>query len=103
LGQWWEDATGQPIPLGCIAAKKSLGAEVIAEIEARLKDSIEAAFNDPESTKDYVKQHAQELADEITTEHIKTYVNDFTLDLGEEGRAAIDVLQQLAKTAGIIR
>lgn len=102
LGEWWEAETGQPIPLGCIAVKKSLGADRIAEIEARLKRSIEIAIHDPESTTDYVKRHAQELADEITNEHIKTYVNDFTLDLGKEGRAAIVKLQEMAESAGII-
>ena len=102
LGDWWESTTGQPIPLGCIAVRKALGSEKIAEIEARLKDSIESAFADPDSTKDYVKKHAQELDEDVTREHIKTYVNDFTLDLGEEGRAAIEVLQNMAKEAGII-
>lgn len=102
LGQWWEEETGLPIPLGCIAAKKSLGAERIAKIERRLKESIQAALDDPSSTTEYVKAHAQELADTVTSEHIKTYVNDFTLDLGEEGRAAIDTLQKMAQVAGII-
>jgi len=101
LGDWWEGETGLPIPLGCIAAKKSLGAERIAEFEARLKQSIQTAFDDPASTRDYVKQHAQELADNVTREHIKTYVNDFTLDLGSEGRAAINRLQQMMQKTGI--
>ncbi len=103
LGDWWEAKTGQPIPLGCIAAHKRLGEAQTAAIEQRLKASIQHAFDDPESTKAYVKEHAQELADAVTTEHIKTYVNDFTLDLGDEGLAAIDALQRLAKEAGVIR
>ena len=103
LGEWWEAETGQPIPLGCIAAKKSLGAERIAEIEQRLRSSIEFAFNDPDSTVDYVKAHAQELSDEVTREHIRTYVNDFTLDLGVEGRTAVDKLREMAKAAGVIQ
>jgi 1,4-dihydroxy-6-naphthoate synthase len=102
LGEWWETETGRPIPLGCIAAKKSLGQEQIAAFEQRLKESIECAFRDPDSTKEYVKAHAQELSDAVTREHIRTYVNDFTLDLGPEGRAAIDKLQQMAREAGII-
>lgn len=102
LGEWWEAETGRPIPLGCIAARKSLGAERIAEIEKRLKASIDSAFADPESTSEYVKAHAQELSDKVTSEHIKTYVNDFTRDLGPEGREAIQVLQERAKAAGII-
>lgn len=102
LGEWWEQETGLPIPLGCIAAKKSLGPERIAAFEQRLGESIRAAFDDPDSTTDYVKAHAQELADDVTREHIKTYVNDFTRDLGDDGRAAIDKLQQMAQAAGII-
>lgn len=102
LGEWWETETGQPIPLGCIAMKKSLGVDRIAEIERRLKKSIDFAISNPESTSEYVKANAQELSGEVTREHIKTYVNDFSLDLGEEGRAAIDTLQEMAKAAGVI-
>lgn len=103
LGAWWEASTGRPIPLGCIAVRKSLGREFIAGFEQRLKESVLAAFNDPDSTKDYVRRHAQELDDDVTREHIRTYVNDFTLDLGEEGRGAIEKLQEMAQAAGVIR
>ena len=102
LGDWWERETGLPIPLGCIAAKKSLGAERIAEFEQRLKNSIQAAFDDPGSTAEYVKRHAQELDDEVIRKHIQTYVNAFTLDLGEEGRAAVGKLEEMAKVAGVL-
>jgi 1,4-dihydroxy-6-naphthoate synthase len=102
LGKWWEGQTGLPIPLGCIAAKKSLGAERINAFEKHLAASIQTAFDDPDSTTDYVKAHAQELADDVTLEHIKTYVNDFTRDLGSEGRAALDKLQEMAQAAGVI-
>jgi len=102
LGDWWESTTGQPIPLGCIAAKKSLGAARIAELDSRLKQSIQAAFDDPASVREYVKRYAQELDDAVIDKHIKTYVNDFTLDLGDEGRKAVEVLQKMAKGAGIV-
>lgn len=102
LGEWWEGETGLPIPLGCIAARKSLGTERIAEIGQRLRGSISAALDDPSSTTEYVKAHAQELDDEVISRHIETYVNDFTLDLGDEGRAAIEKLKQMAGDAGII-
>ena len=102
LGDWWEGKTGLPIQLGCIAAKKSLGAERIAEFETRLTQSIQVAIDDPASTTAYVKAHAQELEDNVIREHIETYVNDFTLDLGSEGRAAIDTLEKMARYAGII-
>ncbi|MBN2686023.1 MAG: 1,4-dihydroxy-6-naphthoate synthase [Pontiellaceae bacterium] len=102
LGDWWESTTGQPIPLGCIAAKKSLGAKRIAELERRLKQSIQAAFDDPSSSREYVKRYAQELDDAVIDKHIQTYVNDFTLDLSDEGRKAVEVLQEMAREAGII-
>ena len=66
-------------------------------------DALQAAFDDPASTEAYVKEHAQELADEVTGEHIKTYVNDFTLNLGDEGRAAIDTLEKMAQAAGVFQ
>ncbi len=103
LGEWWESTTGQPIPLGCIAARKSLGAARISEIEDALKKSILLAFDDPESATEYIKAHAQELDDAVTSEHIKTYVNDFTLDLGDEGRTAIAKLEEMAKATGVIQ
>ncbi len=102
LGEWWEESTGQPIPLGCIAARKSLGSERIADIDRRLRESILAAFADPGATREYVKAHARELDDAVLEKHIATYVNDFTLDLGDEGHAAIRVLRERAKAAGII-
>ena len=102
LGEWWEAQTGLPIPLGCIAARKNLGAERIADIEERLRRSIQTAWEDPASTASYVKEHAQELDDDVIRRHIETYVNDFTLDLSEEGRAAIEELRKMAKAAGVI-
>lgn len=102
LGEWWESETGQPIPLGCIAAKRSLGEERIAEFEQRLRHSIQAAFENPESTQDYIRQYAKELSGTVISEHITTYVNDFTLNLGDEGRTAINKLQEMAKAAGVI-
>jgi len=102
LGEWWESETGFPIPLGCIAARKSLGPKRIAEIEQQLRRSIQTALNDPGSTSEYVKAHAQELEGEVIRKHIETYVNDFTLDLGDDGRAAIEKLQRMAQNAGII-
>ena len=103
LGEWWEGETGLPIPLGCIAMKKSLGVDRIAAFEERLSQSIQTAFEDPDSTTRYVKEHAQELDDAITSEHIKTYVNDYTVNLGDEGRAAVSMLEKMAKTAGVFK
>ena len=102
LGDWWEKETALPIPLGCIAVKKSLGTERIAEIEQSLKRSIQIAHTDPDSTLDYIQTHAQELDPAVVRQHIQTYVNDFTLDLGTEGHAAIKKLQEMARAMEII-
>ena len=89
LGQWWEDVFNLPIPLGCIAAKKSLGDEVISEAERRIRKSLEWARSHPDQCYPYIKAYAQETEDAVIDQHIGLYVNDFSIDLGEEGRRAV--------------
>ena len=103
LGQWWQEQTQLPIPLGCIAARRSLGAEMIGEFESLLTASIESSLADPAAAMDYVRQHARQMDQAVLAEHIRTFVNDYSLDLGEEGRAAIEKLRELARQAEIIR
>lgn len=95
LGEWWEEETGLPIPLGGIFAKRDLGAGVIQEVDLLLKRSIEYAFQNRDLTRGYIKEHAQELADDVIDQHINLYVNDFTRDIGEGIKAA----EKLLKTA----
>ncbi len=102
LGQWWPEQTDLPIPLGCIAARKSLGTETIREFESLLKRAIENSLARPEGTLDYVRQHAQEMDEAVLTEHIRTFVNDYSLDLGDDGWAAVAALQRLAREAGVL-
>jgi len=102
LGSWWEETTGLPIPLGCIAARTSLGPKRIAAIGQQIRASVQAAIDDPESTREYVKRFARELDDAVIREHISTYVNHFTMELGDEGRAAVDRLIDMAQSAGMI-
>lgn len=102
LGQWWEEASGCPIPLGGILAKRSLGVERIKQIDAALRASVEYAFANPQQPQDYIKQHAQELEDEVVRNHIKLYVNDFSVDLGDEGIKAVETLFTRAEARGII-
>ncbi|MGV1098792.1 1,4-dihydroxy-6-naphthoate synthase [Thiovibrio sp. JS02] len=89
LGVWWEEATGLPIPLGGIVAKRSLGSERIRAIDACLRASVRAAFARPERGMPYIRQHAQELDEQVIRAHIGLYVNPFSLALGEEGLAAV--------------
>lgn len=102
LGQWWEDYSGLPIPLGGIAAKRSLGKEVIKKIENKLSESIKSAFENPMESKEYIKKYAQEMDDKVIDEHIKLYVNNFSIDLGEEGEKAVKKLFNEACEKGII-
>jgi len=103
LGEWWEAETGLPLPLGCIAARRSLGDEVIARFENILENSIRYALLHPDSTMDYVCLHAQEMKNSIIHQHIETYVNTFSLDLGEEGWRAVCKLEEMARIAGVIQ
>ena len=103
LGQWWEKETNLPIPLGCIVAKKNLGKEVICRIEHEIKSSIDYSYANREEVLMYVKQHAQELDLDVINNHIETYVNDFTIDLGKIGERSIAELQKRALKQGIIK
>jgi 1,4-dihydroxy-6-naphthoate synthase len=102
LGQWWENETGLPIPLGGIIAKRSLGKEMIRKIDTVLKNSVEYAFNHRSEPMSYIKQHSQELSDEVIEQHINLYVNDFSRGLGEEGQMAVNEFLMRAESAGII-
>lgn len=102
LGQWWEADSGCPIPLGGILAKRSLGPKLIKQIDRALRASVEYAFTNPQLPQDYIRQHAQELEDDVIRNHIQLYVNDFSVDLGEEGLRAIETLFSRAEARGII-
>lgn len=90
LGEYWEGQTGLPIPLGGIVAHRRLGEQVIAEVEKQLHDSVAHAFAQPERTMPFVRAHAQEMQDAVMKAHIDLYVNDYSLSLGEKGRAAVE-------------
>jgi len=101
LGRWWEEKTGLPIPLGAIVARRELGDPLIEEVDSLLKKSIELAQAHPETTMPYVRKHAQEISDDVLSDHIRMFVNDFTLDLGTRGRQAIDTLEAMAHETGV--
>lgn len=102
LGDWWERETGHPIPLGGIVAKRSLGAAAISAIDRALKGSIEYAIAHPGAAGSYIRSHSQEMSDEVCSAHIGLYVNDFSLDLGADGEAAIATLLSRAEKAGLV-
>jgi 1,4-dihydroxy-6-naphthoate synthase len=102
LGAWWETLTGLPIPLGCIAVHRRLSEPLTGQLEKAIRQSIRLARQDPASALPYIRDHAQEMTEAVLTAHIDTFVNDFSLDLGETGRRAIEELAQRAAQAGIL-
>jgi 1,4-dihydroxy-6-naphthoate synthase len=102
LGVWWEDRTSRPIPLGGIIARRSLGEATIRSLDEMIRRSVIHARRDPEASRDFVRGHAQELSDEVIRKHIDLYVNDFSVDLGGEGRKALETLFDQAEQSGII-
>ena len=89
LGEFWEDKTGLPIPLGGIVSKRKLGNEVNLEVDHLIRNSIEYSFRNYPEISTYVKQHSQEMSSEVMRQHIDLYVNDYSLDLNENGRSAV--------------
>jgi 1,4-dihydroxy-6-naphthoate synthase len=103
LGELWEKETRQPIPLGGIAVKRNLPGETKEKINRVVRRSVEFAMKDPASGFDYVKRHAQEMAEEIMQKHIALYVNNYSVSLGQSGRKAIEIFFEKALQAGIIK
>lgn len=103
LGEWWDRETGLPIPLGGIIAKRELGRETINRTEELIRRSVDYAFAHRGEPGAYIKEHSQELEDRVIDMHINLYVNDFTLNIGEEGTLAVERLFSMAEERGIIR
>lgn len=102
LGEYWEETTGAPIPLGGIVIKRSLPDAVKHQVNRVIRRSVEYAFAHRTASLDYVRAHAQEMSDDVMYRHIDLYVNDYSVDLGAEGRRAVDVLFAKAAATGII-
>ena len=102
LGQWWEEETGLPIPLGGIIGDRRLGEENLHVVEDALRRSVIHAREHPEDSWEYVAAHARELSEGVVKAHIDLYVNEFTVDLGKEGRRAVEVLFERAQARGVL-
>jgi len=103
LGKWWEGTSGFPLPLGGILAKKNLGKDVITKVDSLVKKSIEYSLSHRQEPKGYIKEHSQELEDQVIEQHINLYVNDYSLDIGKEGLAAVRELFRRAEMSGIMK
>lgn len=92
LGEFWENLIHAPIPLGGIVARRNFDKEKLNKINSCIKRSVEYAFKNSQGVMPYVKQHAQEMEEEVMKKHIALYVNDFSIDLGAKGTEAVQIL-----------
>ncbi len=102
LGQWWEAQTGRPIPLGAILARRDLDRHAAEAIDATIRASLAFARHDEAAVAPYVREHAFEMDDAVMRAHIALYVNEYSVDLGADGTAAVADLFERAAAAGLI-
>ncbi|HEX6683850.1 MAG TPA: 1,4-dihydroxy-6-naphthoate synthase [Candidatus Limnocylindrales bacterium] len=96
LGDWWERETGLPIPLGAILAKP----EIAEAATGWIRSSLRMAWDNPKLSREFVRAHAQEMEDDVIDGHIALYVNEFSMELGEQGRQAVETLLTRAGRLG---
>lgn len=102
LGEFWDSLIHAPIPLGGIAVSRRLDQKLQQTIDSLIRKSVEFAFANPESCMPYVRRHAQAMSEDVMKKHIELYVNQFSVDLGEVGRAAVLMLFNKAKEQKLI-
>lgn len=92
LGEEWEKRFHLPIPLGAIVVNRNIDPQMQTILDSLLAESVRYAFNNPLSSRDFVKKYARELSDETIDKHIEMFVNDFSLNIGQVGRDAVTKL-----------
>lgn len=102
LGDYWEKKTNCPIPLGGIVVKRIIPRDIKEKLNRVLKASVEYAFANPTSGIEFIKSHAQEMSIEVMYKHIELYVNKYSVELGKEGRSAIEIMFKKAQDMGFI-
>jgi 1,4-dihydroxy-6-naphthoate synthase len=102
LGEFWESETGAPIPLGGIVINRALPDEVKRAVNRVLRRSVEYAFAHRTASLPFVREHAQEMSEDVMYKHIDLYVNEYSVDLGSEGRRAVELLFERAAATRII-
>ncbi len=95
LGNFWEEKTSLPIPLGGIVGKRTLDEKILMQVDSLIKKSIEYSYSNYPLITDYIKQHSQEMEEEVMKKHIDLYVNNYSLDLGKEGKNAIKKFMEI--------
>src|SRR4051794_18794757 len=102
LGEYWESTTGAPIPLGGIVIRRVLPDDIKQRVNRVLRRSVDYAFAHRDASLPYVREHAQEMDESVMYKHIDLYVNDYSIDLGTEGRRAVALLFDKAEARGVI-
>jgi 1,4-dihydroxy-6-naphthoate synthase len=102
LGEFWEAQTAAPIPLGGIVVRRSLPDDVKQRVNRVVRRSVEYAFAHRQASLPYVRQHAQEMSEDVMYRHIDMYVNGYSVDLGDAGKRAVETLFAKARAIGII-
>ncbi len=102
MGKWWSELTGLPLPLGGNAIKRDLGPELSALVSKAVRDSIQHALDHREQALEYAMQFARDLDTEMADKFVGMYVNERTLDYGDDGRAAVAKLLEMGYERGVI-
>jgi 1,4-dihydroxy-6-naphthoate synthase len=102
LGEWWHADTGLPVPLGVNGVKKELGAELMQKISRLMRASIQYAFDHRDEAVKYAREFARDMDEAMTGQFVSMYVNEYTLDMGEDGRKAIERLLTRAYHAALV-
>ena len=89
LGDYWEQQTGNPIPLGGIVIRRNISTVIQQKVDRLIRKSVEYSFANYPLISDYIKQHSQEMEEAVMRQHIDLYVNNFSIDLGKEGQGAV--------------
>ena len=101
MGEYWENETGLPLPLGAIVVRRSLSEETKLHLNTALRESVRYAMQNPHATDEFVARHAQAMSLDVCRKHISLYVNEFSVDLGEKGRLAVQTLLSRGTSAGL--
>jgi 1,4-dihydroxy-6-naphthoate synthase len=102
VGQLWEQDTGLPLPLGLIVARRELGPALVTSVERAIAESVGYAREHPSESAEYIRAHAQEMDPEVCERHIALYVNERSIDLGDEGRRAVEMLLARGAERGML-
>lgn len=92
LGEYWEETIKVPIPLGGIVIKRSFDAAIQLKVDRLIRKSVEYAFSHYPELTDYIREHAQEMSEDVMRQHINLYVNNYSIELGNEGKKAVHTL-----------